>query len=247
MVLVLHPFFFVHVEQGVDDVLCTLREHVAEGDGDECSLRFGQVRAEVGADAVRHAVIVAAADGDGAVVLQVVAQAGGGQHGNLAQRGVDHGVETSLDDALLRVLLTIVGKFGQFKAVGALEGQGEGSEVFGGEAVENHLDGLLFAVEGNGMEGAGFFVVHVVVQAFTGFCEEGGGLDGEHLVVNVAFVYIHSHFGEHGSHVAVDHAGVAAVLYHDGGRALVHRLGGENVPKGNAATQEDGEQNPTPL
>ena len=258
LVLVVHPVLAINGDDGVQDVLGTGGEHILVSEVDDGRLLLAQVGGEVRLDLVGHGVEVGTGHvelrglGWAAALLASVQELAVGR----GYADLDLADRRAIDMAELHFQLGVIIDLLAF-LVDALEIREDGTSALlhlhaqGGTllvAKVEELDGdwQVLAIEGHLMETAVDGVVHVEVESLAGLQQHRWRLDGNQLVVDVALAAAESHVGKHGGDVAAYALPLAVLLDHEGGGALIHAWGGEEVIHGDAEGHCEGEDKPSP-
>ena len=239
LVLVLEPVLAVNGDDGVDDILCSLREHILVGKVDDGGFLLAQAGNERFLDAVGHRIDVAAGyiEFRSITILYKLGVRRSLIYLDLSQWGVDDLSEASsnLIAIIYRKIITgyALEPADDVRAI-ALELELEAAALLIGKADEIYGYGEVAAIESLLVEGAVDGIIHIELEPFSGFEEHGRRLDSNEFIVYIALGASHSHICEHGRNIAADALRLAVVLDHQGCGALIYVWGGENVTGGDA-------------
>ena len=252
LVLVLEPVLAVNGDDGVDDILCSLREHILIGKVDDGGFLLAQAGNERALDAVGHRIDIAA----GYIELRSIAilyKLGIGRsliYLDLSQWGVDDLSEASgnLIAVIYRKIITgyALEPADDVRAI-ALELNLEAAALLIGKADEIYGHGEIAAIERLLVEGTVDGIIYIELEPLSGFQEHGRRLDGNEFIVYIALSASHSHICEHGRNIAADALRLAVVLDHQGCGALIYVWGSENVIGGDAERYGERKDEPAPL
>ena len=239
LVLVLEPVLAVNGDDGADDILGTLREHILIGKIDDGGFLLAQAGSERTLDAVGHRIDVAAGyvEHRSITILYKLGIRRSLIYLDLSQWGVDDLSESAgnLIAVIYRKIITgnALEPADDVRAI-ALELELEAAALIIGEADEIYGYGEIAAIERLLVEGTVDGIIYIEPESLSGFQEHGRRLDGNEFIVYIALGIAQSHISEHGRNIAADALRLTVVLDHQGSGALIYVWGRENVIGGDA-------------
>ena len=239
LVLVIQPVLAVNGNNGVDDILCSLREHILVGKVDDGGFLLAQAGCERTLDAVGHRIGVAAGyiENRRFIILDKLRERCSLINLDLTQWGADDLSDFRLQLAIGIYRGTLVGNALEAAyLIGAvrMKLELEAAALLIGEADEIYGYGEIAAIESLLVEGTVDGIIYIELETLSGFEEYGRRLDGNEFIVYIALGIAQSHISKHGRNIAADALRLAVVLDHQGSGALIYVWGGENVIGGDA-------------